>query len=656
MAIEPINNYAITNPASVYDEEALTALELAGRTAAKTNECVEAFNELETDTTNHLAEQDADIAAGLATIPAEVAESVDEHITDGAFDGQINTYMGNLTQRMTNLETNYTPGGTTADTELYDIRVGADGNTYNTAGDAVRTQTDNLHNDIVDTRVEYLGVVRSNSRAGYYNLTHEISATTEYNSIGSEKIPCKQGDTFYYDGRGASKAPSVFFYTDNNIISTAYYSTSTVPDAPLTITIPANCNYVEFQSIRDGPLTPIFDVKATTIDNIPDILRGEMTDIEDDLQTQIDTNSLDVANIRVHFLDDIRTNTRNGFYGNDHVIRSLDDYNSIGTEKIPCVAGETFTYSGRGGPNAPSVYFYTDDTIISTVYYSGVDTPTTVTIPANCNYVEFQSIRQLQLTPLFNVEYTTQETIPSQIADLQNQIGLHDNILYGKKLYCAGDSFTKSAYPSAEEQNHVFTDGLYAGQSKAYPYYIGRRNNMTVVSDAIGGSTMTNISGVSSNPYSVTRYLNIPADADYITLKFGIGDGAHEATIGTIDDATNGTFYGAWNVVLDYITTNFQFAKVGIIVTNGGRANYAAAVKAVANKWGIPYLDEAEGTDIPLFHRSNRTDVSASAKTKRLHAWSIDYDGSLYGVVNTHPNEYAHDFESKIIEDWLKRI
>ena len=42
--INPINHYAFTNPASVYDEEALTALELAGRTANKVNECVEAIN------------------------------------------------------------------------------------------------------------------------------------------------------------------------------------------------------------------------------------------------------------------------------------------------------------------------------------------------------------------------------------------------------------------------------------------------------------------------------------------------------------------------------------------------------------------------------------------------------------------------------------
>lgn len=40
--IEKINHYSLTNPASVYDEEALTALELAGRTAGKVNELIDA--------------------------------------------------------------------------------------------------------------------------------------------------------------------------------------------------------------------------------------------------------------------------------------------------------------------------------------------------------------------------------------------------------------------------------------------------------------------------------------------------------------------------------------------------------------------------------------------------------------------------------------
>lgn len=43
--IDKIGHYSLTTPGSIYDEEALTALELAGRTAKKVNECVEQVNE-----------------------------------------------------------------------------------------------------------------------------------------------------------------------------------------------------------------------------------------------------------------------------------------------------------------------------------------------------------------------------------------------------------------------------------------------------------------------------------------------------------------------------------------------------------------------------------------------------------------------------------
>lgn len=47
MSILPLNHhYSMENPASVYNEEAMTALELAGRTTAKVNECVSIVNGL----------------------------------------------------------------------------------------------------------------------------------------------------------------------------------------------------------------------------------------------------------------------------------------------------------------------------------------------------------------------------------------------------------------------------------------------------------------------------------------------------------------------------------------------------------------------------------------------------------------------------------
>lgn len=159
MAIDKIGHYSITNSASVYDEEALTALELAGRTAGKVNECIEAFNHLEDDTNRHLEEQDKQI-------PVQVEQAVDRHIEDGDFDEAIDKYAGELTDRLNNLVANAGDDNT----EIVDARLGADGYAYETLGDAIRTQ---LSEVVVGTSKKNL-IDMNKLTAGYVSTSGDI--------------------------------------------------------------------------------------------------------------------------------------------------------------------------------------------------------------------------------------------------------------------------------------------------------------------------------------------------------------------------------------------------------------------------------------------------------------------------------------------------
>lgn len=120
--IDKLKHYSLTNPASVYDEEALTALELAGRTAAKVNECVDTVNK------------------NTKEIPSIVEKTVQEKIDDGTFDKAISEYTDDLEERVDHLLNNVPEGSTTMDAEVVDIRRGVNGKSYNSAGDAVRAQ------------------------------------------------------------------------------------------------------------------------------------------------------------------------------------------------------------------------------------------------------------------------------------------------------------------------------------------------------------------------------------------------------------------------------------------------------------------------------------------------------------------------------------
>lgn len=233
------------------------------------------------------------------------------------------------------------------------------------------------------------------------------------------------------------------------------------------------------------------------------------------------------------------------------------------------------------------------------------------------------------------------------------------NILYGKKWVACGDSFTHGSLVDPDE-SPFFEEGIYLGKRKTYPYFIGLRNGMTIVNEAISGSTMAldkdyvdGVAGVAiteNNPFSYERYQAIDADADYITLWFGINDGNH-CRLGTIDDTTNETFYGAWNVVLEWLIENRPNAKIGIIVTNLSYEGFRQAIRDVAHKWGIPYLDMNGDYQTPPIVDGRESNMGMCERAKELRAnhFRISAD-------NSHPTVNAHRYESTFIEAFLRRL
>ena len=239
------------------------------------------------------------------------------------------------------------------------------------------------------------------------------------------------------------------------------------------------------------------------------------------------------------------------------------------------------------------------------------------------------------------------------------------NILWGKKWVACGDSFTEgdfSGYTDANGLSGKQSPELYDSikkMYKTYPWWIGERNHMTVINEAKCGTIMSldksyvedpeNVAITTRNPFSLNRYKAIPDDADYITLWFGINDSSH-TNLGTIEDTTNETFYGAWNVVLPYLIEHYPLAKIGIIITNRGNADYRKALREVALKWGIPYLDMMGDPQVPvLMYRENELALDKTAGDLRYNTFRVS-------ASNGHPNLKAHEYQSTFIENFLRSL
>ena len=313
------------------------------------------------------------------------------------------------------------------------------------------------------------------------------------------------------------------------------------------------------------------------------------------------------------------------------------------TQKIPVSEGEIVTLDTDYSPLCAIRYICT---------FNGNNAVSSSGIQNVREYIVPNGIDSVVLS--YNNEWSNGIVNVTQGATISKYTPI-GNILSGKKWCACGDSFTANGYSTQDgfdKSVYIYQDGRFVGEYKTYPRMIGLRNDMNIVNLAVAGMTISNI--VSDNSFTDGTnpvYMNIPSDSDYITLKFGINDMSKSCPIGTIDDTEISTFYGAWNTALEYITNNFPFAKVGIIVSNGMIAtnDYVDATIEVAKKWGIPYLDEVYDYSVPLLHYVNRPNVSDSVKQKKIADFQISAD-------NFHPNVKAHEYESTFVEDWLRSL
>lgn len=287
-------------------------------------------------------------------------------------------------------------------------------------------------------------------------------------------------------------------------------------------------------------------------------------------------------------------------------------------------------------------------------------------------YLRFSTYtKQMQRRAMvFKGEQPLTEYIAFKTFESLNENITSDNILWNKKWAVCGDSFTNGVTETK------IKSGRYEGKQYTYPYLIGNRQNMDIRCFFRGGRTLAYSKDGSFNnsltcPTSEAYYKNIPVDVDYITIYLGIND-SHHATgssgtdgevvtgvipIGTIDDIDTSTYYGAWNVILTWLIENRPFAHIGIIVSNGcDTPEYRTAQLSIAKKYGIPYIDLNGDERTPCMIRSQNQKISQTIRNMITKKQAVDFDGTLTGSVNLHPNDQAHLYESYFIENFLRNL
>ncbi len=100
----------------------------------------------------------------------------------------------------------------------------------------------------------------------------------------------------------------------------------------------------------------------------------------------------------------------------------------------------------------------------------------------------------------------------------------NDNLLYGKKIVCIGDSIVKGQGYNGDTKGN-----------KSYVDMIAEKNNMTCINYAVSGATI--MSGTNETVFHICDNIEtMDEDADYIIVGGGYNDHIYRGTIGSLTD------------------------------------------------------------------------------------------------------------------------
>ena len=248
----------------LYTEEAISSISLTRDIAEKINELIDAYNTMSEWQLSKHQEQDGAIRKGILYMKDNLVNTLHDLMglleTQGYFEQRVAVYVEKLENRLNNMLSN-TPDAATANMELVDLRIGADGSLYDNAGEAVRTQLEQIMSELANRIFELyscIGVLEYTEQDGYLTVNGNrmlYGVPDTYHSKTTAKIPCKQGDVFSYMGRGRGVAYSVLMFNGSQIVEKLQYESE---EAYTDIVIPYGVTHVLFSSFCEKSSNVVF--------------------------------------------------------------------------------------------------------------------------------------------------------------------------------------------------------------------------------------------------------------------------------------------------------------------------------------------------------------------------------------------------------------
>lgn len=511
-----------------------------------------------------------------------------------------------------------TDGSTTGDAELADIRIGANGVTYATAGDAVRDQITTLTNDTSDSMTN---ITLDFANYGIDSTTGATSANP--NRLLSRQIVAARGQTIHIEVANLYRCLPLYYDHNNVYVGPAYPTLPIAGPATVDLSMPDD-GYIVFNVLNAGgtAITPTQGSDNVKVVIDQSTMVNSITGIKDAsnvINLVYENNGIDISTgvitpnayrtLSLPF-NLIKGQTMHFSVNTIYtaVICLFDMDNNYVGYKGPIIGSDTYDYIAEGNYKVRINVFFTSSPNPINVGASRGNTFVTIDgVPSN--YVD--DIRQLI----------------TSMTDTQDTDYLK---YYFNKTLCYGDSLTEGYY------------GPGVGAKPAnYPFYMSKMTGTDAMNKGIGGLSAAVAWSVLNN--DIPAYANwIPTDGNFDSIILFLG--TNLGLTDTVDTDAPGYDYhnydtttntGGYCAVVARLHEMYPDAKIFLVnlpyssqKTQSFTEDTNVVIEKIGLKFNVPVLD--------LMHNSpfTRTNNNIYCPVDGLHYGKLGYNTLAGCIVN----------------------
>ena len=467
-----------------------------------------------------------------------------------------------------------TPSGSTeGNTELIDIRTGADGKNYTTAGQAVRSQITDLKSDLDDvsnivlTNKSIIGEIRNNEFVVKSGNTINVISSNGYKALIANVEPRKKYDVYCTVGSNTQYAVGYFCTDESGNIIAQYNIDDSSTNKHVIMTVPDGSNKIY---VNGYGITPSIDLihgaNVAFTKSESDERYARYVDLA--IHKEIDVPKV-VRNVPKFVYYDGNTDETAGVYAKEIIVTENEKYYVRGNVSAQMAVWATFDVNGN------------------VVSHDSVKRATTGFVEDNITISPGSHL--LRVYGYYNTDISVKTNVV-----VNNDYSISP--LVNKTWVALGDSLTDS----------ITLDG-----GKNYVDFIAYEVGCNTINMGYGGSGFLK----NANNKYYKRVSQIPVETDVITVFGSFNDFEYIAnSLGTADDAAtdNPTTLGsAMNKFITDLYARCPDINIGFISPISWKwynpynkdenttksESYVNLLKDVAKKWSIPFLD--------LFHEAN---------------------------------------------------